>query len=74
MLEGPVVLGEAEWHAIDVRQGATTLMEGLKLLVDESLEGFRDGRNAKLKGGFMAKVVDPIAAAVLPGMHYLGSR
>jgi AcrR family transcriptional regulator len=37
MLEGPVVLGEAEWHAIDVRQGATTLMEGLKLLVAEGV-------------------------------------
>jgi len=37
MLEGPVVLGEAEWHAIDVRQGATTLMEGLQLLVAEGI-------------------------------------
>jgi len=35
---------------------------------------FAGPRNAKLKGGFMAKVVDPIAAALLPGMRYLGSR
>jgi len=35
---------------------------------------FAGARGAKLKGGFMAKVVDPIAAAVLPGMRYLGSR
>lgn len=33
MLEGPVVLGEAEWHAIEVRRGATMLMEGLENLV-----------------------------------------
>jgi len=37
MLEGPVVLGEEEWHAIDVRLGATTLMEGLELLVAEGV-------------------------------------
>jgi AcrR family transcriptional regulator len=37
MLEGPVVLGEEEWHAIDVRVGATTLMEGLQLLVAEGV-------------------------------------
>ena len=37
MLEGPVVLGEEEWHAIDVRQGATTLMVGLELLVAEGV-------------------------------------
>ena len=35
---------------------------------------FAGNRNAKLKGGFMAKVVDPLAAAVLPGMHYLGTN
>ena len=35
---------------------------------------FAGATNAKLKGGFMAKVVDPIAAALLPGMRYLGSR
>jgi AcrR family transcriptional regulator len=37
MLEGPVVLGEAEWHAIDVRLGATTVMEGLQHLVTEGV-------------------------------------
>jgi AcrR family transcriptional regulator len=37
MLEGPVVLGEAEWHAIEVRRGATTLMEGLETLVTEGV-------------------------------------
>ena len=35
---------------------------------------FAGNRNAKLKGGFMAKVVDPLAAAVLPGMRYLGTN
>ena len=35
---------------------------------------FAGGSNAKLKGGFMAKVVDPVAAAMLPGMRYLGSN
>ena len=35
---------------------------------------FAAGKNAKLKGGFMAQVVDPVAAAVLPGFKYLGSR
>jgi soluble lytic murein transglycosylase-like protein len=35
---------------------------------------FAGGSNAKLKGGFMSKVVDPLAAAVLPGMRYLGSN
>ena len=30
---------------------------------------FAGNPNAKLKGGFMAKVVDPLAAAVLPGMR-----
>jgi AcrR family transcriptional regulator len=37
MLEGPVVLGEEEWHAFDARRGATTLMEGLELLVAEGV-------------------------------------
>ncbi|MFN2426798.1 MAG: TetR/AcrR family transcriptional regulator [Candidatus Binatia bacterium] len=37
MLEGPGVLGEAEWHAIEVRRGATTLMEGLETLVAEGV-------------------------------------
>ena len=37
MLEGPVVLGETEWHAIEVRRGATTLMEGLESLVAEGV-------------------------------------
>lgn len=37
MLEGPVVLGEAEWHAIEARRGATTLMEGLESLVAEGV-------------------------------------
>jgi AcrR family transcriptional regulator len=37
MLEGPVVLGEKEWHAIEVRRGATTLMEGLESLVEEGV-------------------------------------
>jgi Transglycosylase SLT domain len=35
---------------------------------------FAGSSNAKLKGGFMAKVVDPLAAAVMPGMRYLGSN
>jgi len=35
---------------------------------------FAGNRNGKLKGGFMAKVVDPLAAAVMPGMRYLGSN
>jgi len=35
---------------------------------------FAGNRNAKLKGGFMPKVVDPLAAAVLPGMRYLGTN
>lgn len=33
MLEGPVVLGEAEWHALDARRGAAALVEGLEALV-----------------------------------------
>lgn len=37
LLEGPVVLGEAEWHAFDVRRGATTMMEGLESLVAEGV-------------------------------------
>jgi AcrR family transcriptional regulator len=37
MLEGPVVLGEKEWHAIEVRRAATTLMEGLESLVEEGV-------------------------------------
>lgn len=37
MLEGPVVLGEAEWHALDARRGATTLVEGLQALVAEGI-------------------------------------
>lgn len=37
MLEGPVVLGEAEWHALDARRGATTLMEGLEALMAEGI-------------------------------------
>jgi len=35
---------------------------------------FAGSSHAKLKGGFMAKVVDPLAAAVMPGMRYLGSN
>jgi soluble lytic murein transglycosylase-like protein len=35
---------------------------------------FAGNPNAKLKGGFMAKVVDPLAAAVVPGMRYLGTN
>jgi Transglycosylase SLT domain len=35
---------------------------------------FAGSKNAKLKGGFMAQVVDPVAAAMLPGFKYLGSR
>jgi soluble lytic murein transglycosylase-like protein len=35
---------------------------------------FAGASHAKLKGGFMAKVVDPLAAAVMPGMRYLGSN
>lgn len=34
MLEGPVVLGEDEWHQIEERRGATTMMEGLESLVE----------------------------------------
>jgi len=37
MLEGPVVLGDAEWHAIEARRAATTLMEGLESLVTEGV-------------------------------------
>ena len=37
MLEGPVVLGEADWHAIEVRRGATTMMEGLERLIAEGV-------------------------------------
>jgi len=37
MLEGPVVLGETEWHAIEVRRGAATLMEGLEILIEEGV-------------------------------------
>ncbi|HEY2774792.1 MAG TPA: TetR family transcriptional regulator [Candidatus Binatia bacterium] len=37
MFEGPVVLGEAEWRAMGRRVGATTLMEGLELLVAEGV-------------------------------------
>lgn len=37
MLEGPVVLGEAEWHAIERRRGAATMMEGLESLVEEGV-------------------------------------
>jgi hypothetical protein len=37
MLEGPVVLGEKEFHAIEVRRGATTLMEGIEALVAEGI-------------------------------------
>lgn len=35
---------------------------------------FAGGSHPTLKGGFMAKVVDPVAAAVMPGMRYLGSN
>jgi soluble lytic murein transglycosylase-like protein len=35
---------------------------------------FAGGNGGKLKGGFMSRVVDPVAAALLPGMRYLGSR
>lgn len=34
MLEGLAVLGEKEFHALEVRRGATTLMEGLESLVE----------------------------------------
>jgi AcrR family transcriptional regulator len=37
MLEGPVVLGEAEWHALDARRGAAALVEGLEVLVAEGV-------------------------------------
>lgn len=37
LLEGPAVMGEAEWHAIDIRRGAATLMEGLEALVAEGV-------------------------------------
>jgi len=37
MLEGPVVLGETEWHAIEARRAASTLMEGLESLVEEGV-------------------------------------
>lgn len=37
MLEGPVVLGEAEWHAIEVRRGAAILLEGIDALVAEGV-------------------------------------
>lgn len=37
MLEGPVVLGESEWHKIEERRGATALMEGLESLVAEGV-------------------------------------
>jgi soluble lytic murein transglycosylase-like protein len=35
---------------------------------------FAGGRQPKLRGGFMSKVVDPLAATILPGMRYLGSH
>lgn len=37
MLEGPAVLGETEWHAMEVRRAASTLMEGLETLVAEGV-------------------------------------
>lgn len=37
MVEGPVVLGESEWHKVEVRRGAATLMEGLESLVEEGV-------------------------------------
>lgn len=37
MLEGPVILGETEWHAIELRPAATMLMEGLETLVAEGV-------------------------------------
>ena len=37
MVEGPAVLGEADWHAMDARRGAKTLMEGLEALVAEGV-------------------------------------
>ena len=37
MLEGPVVLGENEWHAIEQRRAASTMMEGLELLIAEGV-------------------------------------
>ena len=37
MLEGPVVLGETEWHAIEGRRGAATLMDGLEILIAEGV-------------------------------------
>ena len=41
MLEGPVVLGEIEWHAMEVRRAAATMMEGLETLI---AEGVIEGR------------------------------
>lgn len=35
---------------------------------------FAGGKQPKLRGGFMTKVVDPLAATLLPGMHYLGAH
>lgn len=37
MLEGPAVLGQAEWHTLDMSRGAATLMEGLEALVAEGV-------------------------------------
>jgi AcrR family transcriptional regulator len=37
MIEGPVVLGEKEFHSVEARRGAAILMEGLESLVEEGI-------------------------------------